>query len=95
MGISTPDGLKKVFKDKVIPLLEEYFFGDLGKIGLVLGESFIKKSKNDDVKFAKFKDYDSSITHDLLERAVYLITPENTWNFESIYDDKVTVSDDE
>ena len=95
MSVSTPEDLRKVFKDKVIPLLEEYFFGDLGKIGLVLGESFIKKSKNDDVKFAKFTEYDSLVTHDLQEKAVYLITPENNWNFETIYDDKVTSSDGE
>lgn len=33
--------LKDVFKDKIIPLLQEYFFGDYYKIGLVLGEAFV------------------------------------------------------
>lgn len=39
-----------VFKDKILPLLEEYFYGDFGKIGLVLGDTFVvpkdKKDKN-------------------------------------------------
>jgi 5-methylcytosine-specific restriction endonuclease McrBC GTP-binding regulatory subunit McrB len=58
LNINTLDSLKLVFKDKIIPLLEEYFYGDLGKIGLVLGEGFIKASetKNKSI-LAKFKSY--------------------------------------
>jgi 5-methylcytosine-specific restriction protein B len=37
IGIQNLEDLKLVFKDKIIPLLEEYFYGDFGKIGLVLG----------------------------------------------------------
>lgn len=33
--------LEDIFKHKIIPLLQEYFFGDYAKIGLVLGEEFI------------------------------------------------------
>jgi hypothetical protein len=48
-----------VFKDKIIPLLEEYFYGDFGKIGLVLGENFIEQQaiKNSSI-LASFKGYD-------------------------------------
>ena len=66
-------------------MLEEYFFGDFGKIGLVLGNSFITKNNKLEVKFAKFDEYDPSIVNDLLERQVYEITPQNNWDFESIY----------
>ena len=38
IGIQNIDDLRRTFKDKIIPLLEEYFYGDFGKIGLVLGE---------------------------------------------------------
>ncbi|MFT6908374.1 MAG: 5-methylcytosine-specific restriction protein B, partial [Oleiphilaceae bacterium] len=37
--------LKNVFKNKVLPLLQEYFFEDWNRIRLVLGDS--KKSKSD------------------------------------------------
>ncbi|CAM3390099.1 McrB family protein [Empedobacter stercoris] len=47
------------FYKNIIPLLQEYFFGDYGKIGLVLGSGFVKINEQKSV-FALFKDYDSS-----------------------------------
>ncbi len=35
--------LNQVFRNKVLPLLQEYFFGDWGKIGLVLGSRFVER----------------------------------------------------
>ena len=35
--------LKSVFKDKIIPLLQEYFYGDYKKIYYVLGPGFVEK----------------------------------------------------
>lgn len=46
------------FYKNIIPLLQEYFFGDYGKIGLVLGRGFVNK-KSDDFIFADF-DYENS-----------------------------------
>lgn len=83
--VSSLADLQLAFKDKVIPLLEEYFFGDFGKIGLVLGNSFVKK-ENNDFEFAKFEDYDSQTEQDLKQRAIYTIRPMTDWNFESIYE---------
>lgn len=85
LGIETLDELKQAFKDKVIPLLEEYFFGDFGKISLVLGSSFITKSSKSGVLFAKNNEYDPSVANDLLERSVYEITSTNNWDFKAIY----------
>ena len=65
---------------------EEYFFGDFGKISLVLGSSFISKESADDVKFAASNDYDPSIANDLLARSVYEITNESSWDFKAIYE---------
>jgi 5-methylcytosine-specific restriction protein B len=63
--------LKSVFKNKIIPLLEEYFFGDFGKIGLVLGEAFIDEKKESKVKLAKFTPYED--TSFLTEKKMYQI----------------------
>jgi hypothetical protein len=38
--------LRQVFKNNIIPLLQEYFYGDPVKIGLVLGDGFVKELKN-------------------------------------------------
>jgi 5-methylcytosine-specific restriction enzyme B len=80
-------GLKQVFCDKIIPLLEEYFFGDFGKIGLVLGSSFVEKVNTNGFDFADFPEY-GDIKTDFLERAVYRIRPCEEWDFISIYTKK-------
>jgi|GEM_PF-1033128 len=50
MDISESDDpeleLKKIFSKKVLPLLEEYFYGQRDKIGLVLGEDFVKVKRD-------------------------------------------------
>lgn len=51
MKCRTAEDLKLAFKDKIVPLLQEYFYGDYSQIALVLGEGFVKK-ETDEVKFA-------------------------------------------
>ncbi|USN44937.1 MAG: AAA family ATPase [Candidatus Woesearchaeota archaeon] len=49
MRVKSIDCLKEVFYNEVIPLLEEYFYGDNYKLNLVLGDLFFddpKKKKN-------------------------------------------------
>lgn len=75
--------LVHAFKNEIIPLLEEYFFGDYGKIGLVLGNSFVEKI-NHDFAFAEFVAYDTDIQSDLKEKAVFRITDESLWVFSTI-----------
>lgn len=84
LDVVTINELKLAFKDKIIPLLEEYFFGDFGKIGLVLGESFVKKVDVADFKFAKFEGYDSMVEQDLRQKVVYTIKDQKEWDFSSI-----------
>lgn len=64
------EDLKMAFHNKIIPLLQEYFYGDVGKIGLVLGSEFFKDDEQDvdDDFFAPFDDYESG---GLMERKVY------------------------
>lgn len=72
MDVFSLSDLKAVFQDKIIPLLQEYFYGDYGKIGLVLGKSFFEneaaQNEDDMDLFADFNDYDSSI---YLDKPVY------------------------
>ena len=84
IGIEDLDGLKRTFKDKIIPLLEEYFYGDFGKIGLVLGGAFIKLAENQ-VAFPKNFKYEEDFLED---KKIYHFTPSESWEedtFKSIY----------
>jgi 5-methylcytosine-specific restriction protein B len=57
----------------IIPLLQEYFFGDYGKIGLVLGKGFVKQKEWDKEtdSFADFEEYENS--SDFEDRNVFEI----------------------
>jgi 5-methylcytosine-specific restriction protein B len=71
MTVSNMDDLKIVFHNKIIPLLQEYFFGDYGKAGLVLGEEFFEpREEQNDNLFADFNGYDAS---EFAERPVYKV----------------------
>lgn len=58
------------FYKNIIPLLQEYFFGDYGKIGLVLGKGFVRLKKEESNVFADF-DYD--YVDDLASKPIYEI----------------------
>ncbi len=63
-------GLRTAIGKEIMPLMQEYFYGDYGKISLVLGEGFCKgekKNENNGV-FAKAKDYDAD---GYLEKMIY------------------------
>lgn len=75
MGIATaPDpwqALKDVFHRNILPLLQEYFFGDYAKIGLVLGKGFVSTEKEEEkVEFADFYDEASA---ELASQMQYLL----------------------
>jgi 5-methylcytosine-specific restriction protein B len=72
------EDLKLAFQNKIIPLLQEYFFGDYGKIGLVLGKGFVEKVPNKS-SFADFPDADAN---DFSERPIFTIkTPTSNNEF--------------
>lgn len=77
MSVSTIEDLKCVFKNEIIPLLQEYFYGDIAKIGLVLGIDFFEPIVLNKDVFADFPHDDKS---DLSDRKVYRLKKE--WNNE-------------
>lgn len=48
--------LNNVFKDKIIPLLQEYFYGDYKKIYYVLGGGFVKIVSEDNIFAVNIRD---------------------------------------
>lgn len=45
LGLNDIEGLRDTFKNKIIPLLQEYFYNDFEKIELVIGSGFIQKTR--------------------------------------------------
>lgn len=86
-------GLAEIFRNKIVPLLQEYFFDDYSKIRLVLGDNgkketavqFFNEKNSDDVFFGNAED---AVDPD---RCVYRINEEafdNPAAYIGIYDEK-------
>jgi 5-methylcytosine-specific restriction enzyme B len=77
MSVATIVDLKHSFQYKIVPLLQEYFFGDIGKIGLILGKDFFEEmpgSQQPNI-FADFDAYDAS---EFSDRSIFKIKNLNT-----------------
>ena len=59
INVDSAQRLADAFNNNIVPLLQEYFYGDYGKIGLVLGKGFVERIKNDTIEFANF-DYENA-----------------------------------
>jgi len=79
IGVENENDLVRAFKDKIVPLLQEYFYNDFAKIGMVLGKGFIEKNNNE-VEFADFED---GANADYENREVFRIIPVNESNLKS------------
>jgi 5-methylcytosine-specific restriction endonuclease McrBC GTP-binding regulatory subunit McrB len=71
-GEKPNEKLKNSFYKSILPLLQEYFFGDFGKIGLVLGQGFVNL-KNWDDKVDSFAEFDHESSGDFESKDVYEI----------------------
>ena len=82
MGVTDIKTLANVFKNKILPLLQEYFYDDWEKIRLVLGDSqFIKEKKPANALFKSGTDYiDDKILYEIDKEAFY-----NEQNYLKIY----------
>jgi 5-methylcytosine-specific restriction endonuclease McrBC GTP-binding regulatory subunit McrB len=86
MNIYTLADLRIVFANKIIPLLKEYFYGDWGKIGLVLGEGFIQKKSQPFNGI--FSNFDYEYKDDFENRVIYELTEVKDWDetvFREVY----------
>lgn len=60
IGVENLEDLKKVFQNKIIPLLQEYFYNDYTLISAVLNDNgMIKKREKDDKYLQKIKNLDN------------------------------------
>ncbi|WP_430972623.1 AAA family ATPase [Sunxiuqinia rutila] len=76
LSVASLEDLKAVFQNKIIPLLQEYFYGDIAKIGLVLGEEFFETKAQQELNiFAKFSH---DALDDFIDRKVYRLR--QTWS---------------
>lgn len=65
IGVKSWSDLQGTFSQNILPLLQEYFYGDYGKIRLVLGDGFVRP-KAGQVKFAVAAD-----TYGFEEREIF------------------------
>ena len=94
MGVESIEDLREVFKNKIIPLLQEYFYDDYAKIIAILNDNGMIKEKNksqfSDLFDGKFSELDS-------EKVVYEIIKSSkwrAWQFEKIYNNATQVPKD-
>ena len=52
MEVDSLDSLRNIFANKVIPLLQEYFYGDYAKMEMVIGSDFFNIKDSSKIKFA-------------------------------------------
>ena len=62
------DDFKSSFKNEIIPLLQEYFYNDCGKIGLILGRGFVREKEISKVNHQNvFADFDTRNEIDIIK----------------------------
>lgn len=73
----TLEDLCSIFENKIIPQLQEYFYNDMKKIQMILGEAFVSEKE---IKTGLFKIKDDSYFD---KKELYEITSSDLWDEES------------
>lgn len=73
LDIYTLDDIKNRFARQILPLLREYFYDDLGKLGLVLGRDFVEEVPIDTEDV--FADFPQSEMDTFSRRPLYRLRP--------------------
>ncbi|EDA4004243.1 AAA domain-containing protein, partial [Campylobacter jejuni] len=89
--------LKSIFQNKIIPLLQEYFYNDYALISAVLNDNgMIEKCEKDDKYLQKIKNLDNVDS----EKIIYNIASfdDKIWDkieiYQAIYDDRNKINND-
>ncbi|WP_410780159.1 McrB family protein [Helicobacter bilis] len=84
IDVKNLNDLQAVFKNKILPLLQEYFYDDYAKINAVLNDNGMLESKTmRDMKISLSDEFVDS------EKKIWTITDSSQWkrwNFQKIYD---------
>lgn len=99
LGIKSIEELSDVFRNRIIPLLCEYFYDDWEKIRLILADD----QKDEDCQFVKEKDINleelfSGDLEDVVEKKLYEINSDafkNPQSYIEIYPKSDTKENDE
>ncbi len=85
IGATNLNDLQAVFKHKILPLLQEYFYDDYAKINVVLNDNGMLKSQTmNDVKISLSDDFVDR------EKQIWKITDSSEWSmdtFQTMYKD--------
>lgn len=73
LDVETLDDLKSLFSGRIIPLLQEYFFDDYAKMGLVLGKNFVQL-RDQSASSSSFADFDFPYAGEFLDKRRYELT---------------------
>ncbi len=80
IDVENLEDLKKVFQNKIIPLLQEYFYNDYALISAVLNDNgMIYKDKEDDKYLQKIKNLDNVDS----DRVIYKFSDSKDWKEET------------
>ena len=87
MQVNDVLNLQTAFKEKILPLLCEFFYNDYAKIGLILGDAFVLQDKVTKGLFAKFDDV-NELAADYEDKIIYTLKDPfelDVKDFQSIY----------
>jgi hypothetical protein len=79
LDITSLDELREAFHARVIPLLQEYFYGEWRKIGMVLGGAFVRRT-GQNIRWPRGFEDDSDLCRDIWE-----MVPHDEWTQDSFH----------
>lgn len=77
------EDFKKSFKNEIIPLLQEYFYNDYGKIGLILGKGFVREKEISKINTQSiFAEFETRNEIEIVKSYELISFEDNAFNFD-------------